>query len=394
MTRAVVCGAGAAGLASAACLKNAGVEVTVLERGEGVGDSWRRRYDALRLITLGTMSGLPGYRCSKRRYGEFPTRDDWVRYLEDYARHHELDIEFGVEVERVERANGGWRVRTSAGDREAPYVVMATGFDRAPYTPDWPGRESFAGELIHAYNYRDPEPYRGRDVLVVGAAATGAEISALLAEGGARRVRVAMRTPPNLIRRRWLGGPTNPSAVLLDHLPDRIADGMGRIGQRMMYGNLKKHGVPYAPLGIKSSIAQRLLGGAIGEAFVPALKDGRIELVAAVEGFDGRDVLLADGSRIQPEAVICATGYRRGLDDLVGHLHVLDERGLPRGYPTIEVPDAPGLFFVGYFSKVSGQLRQMRFEARRVARTVRRRRATRAEAPPRAARAAGPARAR
>jgi putative flavoprotein involved in K+ transport len=84
------------------------------------------------------------------------------------------------------------------------------------------------------------------------------------------------------------------------------------------------------------------------------------------------EVVLKDGRRVQPDVVICATGYRRGLDPLVGHLHVLDHRGMPRGWPTVEVDGAPGLFFVGYYSKVSGQLRQMRFEARRVARRAKR----------------------
>src|SRR5829696_10302723 len=129
MAQAIVCGAGAAGLASAACLKRAGVEPVVLERGDSVGTSWRRRYPALRLNTLGWMSTLPGYRASRRRYGEFPTRDDWIRYLEDYARHHELAIEFGTEVVRVERTEDRWSVETRGGAREAPFAVMATGFD-------------------------------------------------------------------------------------------------------------------------------------------------------------------------------------------------------------------------------------------------------------------------
>src|SRR3954447_21108343 len=99
MTQAIVCGAGAAGLASAACLKRAGIEPVVLERGEALGTSWRRRYPALRLTALGWnprvgMSRLPGYRAGRRRYGDYPMRYDWIRSLEDYARHHDLAIEY------------------------------------------------------------------------------------------------------------------------------------------------------------------------------------------------------------------------------------------------------------------------------------------------------------
>jgi putative flavoprotein involved in K+ transport len=373
MAQAIVCGAGAAGLASAACLKRAGLEVTVLERGDGVGASWRRRYPALRLNTLGWMSTLPGYRATRRRYGEFPTRENWIRYLEDYTRHHDLDVRFGTEVTQVDRATGGWQVETSDGVREAPFVVVATGFDHDPYLPEWPGRQDFAGELLHASEYRDTEPFRGRDVVVVGASVTGTEIAAFLAGGGARRVRVAMRTPPNIFPRKWLGTPLNVSALLVDVLPPKTADAMGRLTQRMIYGDLSRHGLPFPPLGIRRSVDERFVGPSIDAGFVEAVKERQIEIVPTVTGFEGPDVILADGSRIQPDAVISATGYRRGLKQLVGHLGVLNEREMPRGWPTIEVPEAPGLFFVGYFARVSGQLRQMRFEARRVARTVKRR---------------------
>src|SRR3954447_1193805 len=373
MTQAIVCGAGAAGLGTAACLKRAGIETVVVERGDAVGMSWRRRYPALRLNTLGWMSTLPGYRAGRRRYGEFPTRDDWIRYLDDYARHHELAIEFGVEVERVEHADGGWRVVTRDGAHQASYTVMATGFDHDPHIPDWPGRDGFAGDLLHASEYQDPEPFRGRDVLVVGPGVTGSEIAAFLSEAGASRVRAAMRTPPNVFPRKWLGTPLNISALALDVLPPKLADSIGRISQRVIFGDLSKHGLPYPPLGVRRSIDERALGPAIDAGFVRALKEGRIELLPAVAAFEGEDVILADGSRIQPEVVICATGYRRGLETVVGQLGVLDERGMPRGWPTIEVPEARNLFFVGYSAKLSGQLRQMRYEPRRVARTVERR---------------------
>jgi putative flavoprotein involved in K+ transport len=390
MAQAIVCGAGPAGLAAAACLKRAGFETEVLERGGNIGESWRRRYPALRLNTVGWMSTLPGYRAKRRRYGEYPTRDSWIGYLEDYARHHGIKPEFGVEVRRVDRLDGGWRVHTSEGERESPVLVVAMGFDHDPHIPDWPGRDSFQGELIHAADYHDPAPYRDRDVLIVGPGNTGSEIAAFLADGGAERVRAAMRTPPNVFPRKWLGTPVNYTALLIDVLPDKLADSVGRVSQRMIYGDLSKHGLPYPPLGVKSNLNQRLQGPAVDAGFVDALKEGRIELLPTVSAFEGRDVVLADGQHVQPDVVICATGYRRGLADVVGHLDVLDELGLPRGWPTVQVERAPNLFFVGYYSKVSGQIRQMRFEARRVARIAKRQLAARLASsiplgPPRAA---------
>ena len=373
MATAVVCGAGAAGLASAACLKRAGIDALVLERGDAIGMSWRRRYPALRLNTLGWMSTLPGYRATRRRYGEFPTRDEWIRYLEEYAAHHGIQPRFGVEVQRVDRSNRGWRVDTSAGPMEGRFAVMATGFDHDPYVPDWPGRESFEGELIHAAEYRDPEPFRGRDVLIVGPGNTGSEIAAFLADGGAARVRAATRTAPNIFPRKWLGMPLNLTGLGLEYLPPRAADAVGRATQRMIYGDLSGFGLAFPPLGVRRSVEERLVSPAVDAGFVKAVKEGRIEIVPTVERFEGPDVVLVDGVRIQPDVVICATGYRRGLEAVVGHLDVLDERGLQRTWPEIEVPEAPGLYFMGYYARVSGQLRQIRFQARKLARVAARR---------------------
>jgi putative flavoprotein involved in K+ transport len=373
MTDAIVCGAGTAGLAAAASLRSAGIDAVVLERTDRVGASWRTRYDGLRLNTAGWMSTQPGYRASRRRYGEFPSRDAWVRYLEDYAAHHRIEVRFGTQVRRLEPVDGEWRVETDGEYLQARFVVIATGFDHDPHLPDWPGREGFSGELIHSSAYRNPEPYRGRDVLVVGPGTTGSEVAALLARGGAGRVRVACRTPPNLVTRKFLGVSINVPGLALNRLPLRVADQIVWLGQRMVFGDLDRYGLPRSPIGIATQ-SRRQQAPAYDSGFVSLLKAGRIEIVAAVVGFDGPDVLLADSTRIQPEVVIAATGYRRGLEPLVGHLGVLDEDGKPLVGAGGEHPSARGLFFNGYRSDLGGQLRLMRPDARAIARAVRRRR--------------------
>ena len=145
---AIVCGAGASGLASAAVLEKEGVRCLVLERTEHIGASWRSRYDDLRLNTLGWMSTMPDHHVG-RRLRHFPTRDEWVSYLERYATHHRLRVERNTEALRIERDGSEWRVETSQGVLGAPLVVIATGYDRIPVIPDWPGRETFTGELSH-----------------------------------------------------------------------------------------------------------------------------------------------------------------------------------------------------------------------------------------------------
>jgi cation diffusion facilitator CzcD-associated flavoprotein CzcO len=346
-----------------------GVPALVLERSDQVAASWRRRYASLRLNTLRWMSTLKGYRMP-RSYGRWPTRDQVIAYLEDYARKERLRIEFETEARRITRSNGGWTVETSAGEMSAPAVVVAVGYDHEPFVPPWPGRDGFAGELLHASTYREPEPFRDRDVLVVAPGNTGSEISVELARNGARRVRAAMRSTPNVFRREWLRVPTPLIAAPMDYAPTKVADRISSLAQRVMIGDLSAVGFAPPTHGLATNVLERKVSPVIDAGFVDALKAGEIELVAAVEAFEGPDVILADGERIQPEVVIAATGYERGLDPLVGHLGVLGPDGEPTHVGAPASPAAPGLYFVGYGLWLRGQLPYTSRDTRRVARAI------------------------
>src|SRR3954464_7680592 len=126
MSRAVVVGAGPGGLAAAAMLRRAGVDALVLERSDAVAASWRSHYDRLHLHTVRWLSHLPGYRIP-RRFGRWVARADVVRYLEEYATHHGLDVRLETPATTVDRGGDGWLVRTPDGDISARAVVVATG---------------------------------------------------------------------------------------------------------------------------------------------------------------------------------------------------------------------------------------------------------------------------
>jgi putative flavoprotein involved in K+ transport len=370
VTEVVVCGAGAAGLGAAAVLRRSGVPVLVVERSDGVAASWRARYEELQLNTPGWMAAQPGLRAPRHRYGEFPSRDQWIRYLQDYSEHHRLDIRFGVEVRRLDRTPAGWRIDCGGSTIDARMVVLATGYDHDPHLPDWPGLAEFTGDLVHAANYLNAAPFVDRDVLVVGAGTTGVDLATLLVRGGAGRVRVARRTPPNLVRRKVLGIPIGLIGRMLMPLPRSWTDLAGRRLQRVMFGDLTGIGLPPAPAGVRSTLERHGQGPAYDDGFVALLRSGRIEVVAAVQGFEGADVLLGDGRRIRPNAVIAATGYRRGLEPLVGHLGVLGSDGTPAVHAGVQHPNAPGLFFIGYRMTMAGQMPTMRADARAIGRAV------------------------
>jgi putative flavoprotein involved in K+ transport len=141
-----------------------------------------------------------------------------------------------------------------------------------------------------------------------------------------------------------------------------------------MFGDLSPYGLPRPRMGVVSTLRERRVGPAIDDGFVDAVKDGRVEIVSAVEAFEDRRVVLADGTRAEADAVIAATGYDRGLGPLVGHLDLLDARGEPVVTGGRSHPSAPGLYFVGYSVPLSGQLRGIRIDANRMGRAVARQR--------------------
>jgi putative flavoprotein involved in K+ transport len=364
-----VVGAGPAGLAVAACLRRRGIGGTVLERGDGVGESWRHRYERLHLHTPRVQSHLPGYRIP-RRFGRWVARGDLVDYLEAYAAYHRIAPVCGVDVSRLDRDGAGWRLTTSDGERHARSVVVATGYNNVPYLPDWPGRHGFAGVLLHASDYRRPEPYLDADVLVVGTGNTGAEIAAELAERGARRVRLAVRTPPHVVPRTLAGLPTTLLGIANEYTPTRIGDPVNALLQRLTIGDLSPHGLPTPADGLIARYRATDQVPIIDVGLVEQLRAGRVEPVAAVESFESDGVVLTDGKRIRVGVVIAATGYRTGLERIVGHLGTLDGRGRPTTAPGTSHPSAPGLYFVGLRNPLIGLLNAIRFDAERVARSI------------------------
>ena len=363
----VVIGAGPAGLAVAATLKREGLAPLVLERSS-VGESWRNHYERLHLHTVRSFSNLPGLAIDKRE-GRWVSRDGVVRYLERYASHHGLNVRPGVDVRKVERSEDGWRLETGGEPIHGRTVVVATGHNREPFLPDWPGRESFTGELLHSAQYRNAEPYRGRDVLVVGTGNSGAEIAVDLVEGGAGSVDISVRTPPNIMRREVGGLPSQLVGMSIRHLPAGLVDRMARGMQKLTVGDLRPYGVPAPKEGVYTRVKRDSVP-IIDVGLIRLLKKGLVRGVPAVTGFDGPEVILADDSRRRPDAVIAATGFLRALDGLVGHLGLVGDSGRPIVHGARIHPKAPGLYFIGFTNPISGNLRELGIDARRIARAV------------------------
>ena len=376
MTRVevVVIGAGPGGLAVAAALKGHGLNPLVVDRADRVGSSWRRHYDRLHLHTPRRWSGLPGYPIP-RSFGRWVARDDVVRYLEAYAAHHRLELRLGSGVTRIDPVapstdGARWAVRLDDGSTvTADHVIVATGYNHTPVEPDWPGLDGFEGEVVLARDYRNGRPYAGRDVLVVGSGNTGMEIATDLADHGATRVWLSVRTPPHILPRSRLGWPAQGTGILVRRLPPRLVDRVAAVLAVVQEPDLTA---------LRPAQARRrpLLAGARGPDPGAGRRHRRRDPHPAGRarsrraGRRGRR--RGAGRRLagRPSAVIVATGYRAGLEPLVGHLDVLDGRGLPSVRGPHEPDDTPGLWFTGYTNPISGALRELRIDAERIAAAI------------------------
>ncbi|CAM5657313.1 Putative oxidoreductase CzcO OS=Streptomyces lavendulae subsp. lavendulae OX=58340 GN=czcO1 PE=4 SV=1 [Streptomyces lavendulae subsp. lavendulae] len=380
-----VIGAGPGGLAVAAALRARGVRAVVVEKSGSVGASWRGHYERLHLHTTRRLSALPGL-AIPRRFGRWVARADVVRYLEKYAEFHALEMVTGVEVTRIERAadGEGWTLHASGGRMlAAGAVVVATGFNHTPALPDWPGRAGYTGRLLHAAAYREPGPYAGQDVLVVGPATRAPRLPWTWWRAGPRGC--GWRCAPS----RTSCAARRPGAAGAAH-GDPRTEAAGAV--RGPAGGAGRAGLGPGPVGVRAAAApgrpvQQGAAGAIpvqDVGLIEAVRRGRVEPVAAVASFDGDAVVLADGTRITPDAVIAATGYRRALEGLVGHLGVLDERGRPLVHGPRTPARAPGLYFTGFTNPISGMLRELARDAERIAKALsRRERRTRSRTGPR-----------
>lgn len=365
----LIVGAGPAGLAAGACLRRAGRDFAIVERDDAVGASWRRHYERHHLHTVKRHSALP-FRPFAADEPEYVPRAHVVAYLEDYARAFSLAPELGVTVERAEPApGGGWRVATSAGARDCRFLVFATGYNRVPYRPSFAGQERFGGAIVHSADYRSGAPFAGRRVLVVGLGNTGGEIALDLVEHGAAAVDLCVRGPVHVVARDPFGLPAQRLALASAWIPVAVRDRLFRALVRLTVGDLSRFGLRAPGEGIVAQLERTGRIPLIDIGTVALVKAGRIGVRPDLRELVAGGARFVDDAEADYDAIVLATGYRPALASLLpGAGDVLDERGLPRRFG--RESERPGLFFVGFRPPITGMLREIAREARRVATTI------------------------
>ena len=343
----LVIGGGQAGLSVGYHLTRRGVPFVILDANRRVGDSWRNRWDSLRLFTPNRFNGLPGMPFPGPRWG-IPTKDEFADYLERYAERFELPVRLGVEVDRLTR--NGDRFVATAGDRhlEADHVVVAMSSWQRRRVPQ------FASELdprilqLHVTEYRNREQLQDGDALVVGAGNSGAEIALDLA--GTHRV--------------WLSGRDT------GHLPFRPESAVARVLMPFI-GRVIFHRVLTTSTPIGRRVRPKMLsrGDPLIRVKPKDLAAAGVERVPRTTGVEEGLPRLEDGRRLDVANVVWCSGFDPGFSwielPIFGPLEPNHDRGV--------VDTEPGLYFVGLkflYAKSSEQIHGVGRDAERIARII------------------------
>jgi putative flavoprotein involved in K+ transport len=353
----IVIGAGQSGLSVGYYLAGQGVSFVILEAHPRVGDSWRTRWDSLRLFTPARYNGLDGLPFPAPPHS-FPTKDEMADYLESYAKRFNLPVRTRVRVERLSREGERYVVRAGGKRLVANHVVIAMATYQRPRVPAFAGQLDPGVQQMHSLEYRRPSQLPAGNVLVVGAANSGAEIALDLVRAG---------------RRVWLSG-RNPGEVPFDiHHP---------LAQRLVMPFLFRV-VFHRILTVDTPMGRRARPDFLSKG-LPLIRTkfrhlaaAGVTLVPRTEGVSGGRPRLADGTVLDVASVVWCTGFDIGPDWI--DLPVFDATHEPiqsRGV----VENEPGLYFVGphfLYSASSTMIHGIGRDARRVAETIGRRRAAR-----------------
>ena len=318
----IVIGAGQSGLATGYFLQKAGHDFIILDANQRIGDTWRSRWDSLRLFTPARYDGLAGVPFPAPPH-YFPTKDEMADYLEAYASHFNLPVRTGVKVDILSRE--GNRFTISAGDQrfEADNVVVAMATFQKPHVPAF-ARDIDPGiRQIHSIDYRNPGQLRDGGVLIVGGGNSGAEIGIEVARG----------------HQTWMSGRDT------GHVPFRIEGVAARlILIRLVLRGLYHHLITIdSPLGRK--IRPKLIsqGGPLIRTKSQDLIAAGIERVPRTVGVQDGHPLLEDGRILDVTNIIWCTGFTPGFSwidlPVMGEKEPRHERGV--------VQSQPGLYFVG-----------------------------------------------
>ena len=368
MRKAAIIGAGAAGLCAAKHLMAKGIEVVVYELGSHIGGLWVYENDNGMSPTYQSLHLNSENRVTA--YKDFPFPPDAplypdhrqvTKYLEAYADRFNLrpHIRFRSRVTKVGKApDGGWIVELADGSQE-PFdaVVVASGHQGAPKHP--PFAKDFTGEYLHAHDYRIPEPFRGKQALIIGVGNSACDIAADICAVTAHTTMVA-RSPVLIMPRMFLGVPTSRVLGRIERpwMPWPMRRWIRNLIARMAHGRMEQWGFVTPKTRTHPAGHHLLMSQFIWN---------RVSAKPGIASIHGDEVSFIDGAKGKYDVMIAATGYDVDLPFLGAEISPVRERWLDL-YQRVVRPGFPGLYFVGFFNvSGGGNIRMMDDQAEWVA---------------------------
>ncbi|KAJ4968003.1 hypothetical protein NE237_014704 [Protea cynaroides] len=356
----VIVGAGPSGLAVGACLKEQGVPFVVLERADCIASLWQKRtYDRLKLHLPKQFCQLPKLPFPED-FPEYPTKKQFIQYLESYAKKFEINPRFNecVQSAKYDETSGLWRVKTvstsnsSSGGAEVEYIcwqlVVATGENAECVMPEIEGMSEFGGDIVHVSNYKSGEDYRGKKVLVVGCGNSGMEVSLDLCSHNAQPSMV-VRNSVHVLPRDILGKSTFELAVLLmKWLPLCLIDKLLLIMAWFILGNTEKYGLKrpaMGPLLLKNTEGKTPV---LDIGTLQKIKSGDIKVVPEIKRFSRGRVELVNGQNLEVDSVVLATGYRSNVPSWLQESEFFSNNGFPKSPFPNGWKGNSGLYAVGF----------------------------------------------
>jgi indole-3-pyruvate monooxygenase len=366
-TNVLIIGASVAGLSTAAALQKQGIDYTIIEKGDRVGDPWHEHYHRLHLHTSKHFSQLP-YKKWPDSVSKYPSRLQVIDYLDDYQKAFNIKPVFHTEALSITRDNGHWQTVTNNGAYTSDYLVMATGAYSKPKPIDFKGLATFPGKVLHSSQYKTGAEYNGQSVLVVGFGNSACEIAVDLYEHGARTA-MAVRSPVNVVPRDVFGISVLQLSALLKPLPPRVADTISSPLIKILIGSLNPLGLQRMPYGPLEEISRDARPPVLDIGTIKHIRRGHIVVRGDIEYIEQSIIHFDDGYLQSFDAIIAAIGYYR---DYANFLHIDPVRFDDLKYPTVKRKSfgTDGLYFCGYYVSPTGQFRSIASDAMLIAKHI------------------------
>ncbi|KAJ0779637.1 putative indole-3-pyruvate monooxygenase [Helianthus annuus] len=336
----VIVGAGPSGLAVSACLREQDVPFVVIERSDCIASLWQKHtYNRLKLHLPKKFCQLPRLPFPEE-YPEYPTKKQFIAYLENYAQKFDIKPHFNecVQSAKYDEACQLWRVvtvsTTESTRSETEYIcqmlVVATGENAEGVVPEIDGLQDFSGEVVHAKDYKSGENYTGKKVLVVGCGNSGMELSLDLSNHNAKPS-IVVRSSVHILPREIMGKSTFDLAmILMKWLPLWLVDKLLLILTWFILGNTHKYGIKrpsIGPLELKNRHGKTPV---LDIGALQKIRSGDITVVPGVKRFKRNSVELVDGETVDIDSVVLATGYRSNVPFWLQESEFFAKNGFPK----------------------------------------------------------------